>query len=217
MKLKSGFPPKTIIYSQKYLHRDSWLISWILKSTKPRCVTCWSLLQPSTPGRCSWKKCSNFQALDLVVNGLWCGWWNRTLNTWVLGVQKNWSMQGWWVFWEIYWLIQLDEFHGFQTFPPFKRCVKFRKIPHNFSKLQWTTPEWKKQMLIITEMTLDLGSWKRSTQDTIMTTRIMTFLRFFLRLRHPKLSSLEKRHPGKSSCDGYSQWMWCTCACTITS
>lgn len=131
--------------------------------------------------------------------------------------KKNWSIQGQWVFWEISGLIQLDSWF-FKHFHLFKRCVKFRKIPPNFSKLQWRTPRWKKQMLITTEMTLDLSSWKRTGPKILSwPPESVHFEDFFKGFRHPKLSSLEKRHPGKSSCDGYSQWMWCTCACTITS
>ena len=171
--------PKRPLFA-KYLHRDSWLISCILKSTKQKCVLL-SLLQPPLQAGAVGKNAA------VSRPWMWCVVDETTLNTWVLDVQKNWSMQGHLVFWEIYsaWFMVFKKKSNFHLL---KGVWNSGDSPQFFEAAMKNT--WmKKQMSIITEMTLDLGSWKR-TGPKIWPPESVHFWGFFLRLRHPKLSSL---------------------------
>ena len=126
----------------------------------------------------------------LGFGGLWwCGWWNRPLNTWVLGVPKKLkyarpvSFLG-----DL--LIYSAWFMVFQTFPPFKRCVKFRENSPKFFEAAMNKTPMKKTD--VDHYRDDLGPGFLETKHPRYNHdhQNQYILRIFLRLRHPKLSSL---------------------------
>lgn len=221
-EIEIGIPPKkTIIYSQKYLHRDSWLISPALKeNTKPRCVLVGACYNHPLQAGAVGKNAAISRPWIWWSVVVWCGWWNRRWKHLGFGCpQKIEVCRASEFFGEISWFIQLDSWF-FKTIHLLEGVWNSGKIPPNFSKLQWRTPDEKTDNRC---WSLQRWPWtwvpanERDPRYNHHHQNQYIFKDFLKGFRHPKLSSLEKRHPGKSSCGGYSQWMWCTCECTITS